>query len=323
MAGPSILPTVNAKHMYDINAMKTITNNQGTPITGIGRNETAYFTGTIFTGDPSYPEPLDVWGYLAKSGTPIEQGIQFGTTQTDPNDNHRFVIPLMNGTSASRVFYENLKGQYEIVAYIPDYEQSPSNLIINPPGTWGTPNTLDIYAYSEIIVNIDGAALSDPSYPIQRGRFFTIRLQAKYDDLTWIDSQNTAIDFTLQTPFNTEGWTSQTQSVKSAQPMYDFSIGVPYDQPPGVYAFTATLDHSSLSSTEDPHLKGNTNDGISRITFLMEVLDTKEHYSKVDVSGQFVTHPGSTIYIATTYITTFQWSGSQANSIFIWCHTNL
>lgn len=274
--------------------IQAITDQHGAPITQVDRNESAYLVGTIFTGDPSYPTPLEIWGHIKGPGiTPsFNQGVVFGKTQTDPDNDHKFVIPLNNGTGESIAFYRSLKGSYQIRAYVPGYDRAPINLIIEPPGTWGTPDPLDIYAYSTIGVDIDGTSLSDAPYQVVRGQKFTVRLHAYYDDFSYISASQTAVDLTLQTPFNTEGWTEQTKSVISSTPKRDFSVGVPFDQPPGVYRYLASLDHTTLSNTNDPYLKGDIiASGISQKTFRVEVLDTNEYYSKVDASGDFVVNP--------------------------------
>ncbi|MFQ6126209.1 MAG: hypothetical protein ACE5R6_16615, partial [Candidatus Heimdallarchaeota archaeon] len=274
--------------------IQAITDQHGTSITEIDRNETAYLVGTIFTGDPSYPTPLEIWGHIKGPGISptLNQGVVFGITQTDPKNNHKFVIPLQNGTGESITFYRSLKGFYEIRAYVPGYNLAPGNLIIEPPGTWGPTDPLDIYAYSTIGIEIDGNRLSDAPYPVVRGQKFTVRLHAFYDDFSYIDASQTAVYLTLQTPFNTEGWTEKTQSVQSSSPYRDFGVGVPIDQPPGIYRCITSLDHTALSGTNDPHLKGNmVSSGISQKTFRVEVLETNEYYSKVDASGHFVVNP--------------------------------
>ncbi|MFX0198327.1 MAG: hypothetical protein ACFFCW_19585 [Candidatus Hodarchaeota archaeon] len=280
--------------------IQAITDQHGTPITAIDRNETAYLVGTIFTGDPSYPTPLEIWGHIKGPGISpsFNQGVVFGKAQTDPKNDHKFVIPLQNGTGESIAFYRSLKGSYQIRAYVPGYDLVPTNLIIEPPGTWGAPDPLDIYAYSTIGVDIDGNSLSDAPYPVVRGQKFTVRLHAFYDDFSYISASQTAVDLTLQTPFNTEGWTETTKSIKSSTPYRDFSVGVPFDQSPGVYRYLTNLDHTTLSNTNDPYLKGNFISYISQKTFRVEVLETKEYYSKVDASGHFVVNPGTSIWIS-------------------------
>jgi len=277
--------------------MYTITDNLGTTINEIARNETAYLVGTIFTGTPIYPEPLEIWGYIAKAGIPIDQGYVFGKAQTDPDNNHRFVIPLHNGTKESLTIYQSLKGSYQVSAYVPDYTQVPDNFIIEPPGSWGTPDTLDILAYSEINVLINGETIHDATYPVVRGQKLTVKLEARYDDFSWIDASKTAVELTLQTAFNSEGSIKMTKAVQESTPDHDFEVGVPFDQPAGVYWFYATLDHTSLSNKEEPYLKGSTTGWITHRVFRVEVEDTQERYSKVDVTGPFVVNPGRTIYL--------------------------
>ncbi len=279
--------------------IQAITDQHGVPITQIDRNESAYLVGTIFTGDPSYPNPLEIWGHIKGPGISpsFNQGVVFGKTQTDPDYEHKFVIPLQNGTGASQTFYRSLKGKYQISVYVPGYDLVPINLIIEPPGSWGNPDSLDIFAYSTISIDIDGKSLSDAPYPIIPGQKFTVRLHAFYDDFSYIDASKTAVYLNLQTPFNTEGWTEKTLSIQSSTPNRDFSAGVPTYQPPGIYRFFASLDHTDLSSTNDPYLKGNFASSISKKSFQLDVQDINEYYSKVDVSGHFIANPGTSIRI--------------------------